>query len=87
MPKRQDLWEALRDKHGYSLKVEGTPAVLRQKIVTHDDLVVGDQVELFTLPDGKFFVSKVATGQDGLTIGKITAAHVYFDDDITVKEI
>jgi len=55
--------------------------------VTQDELTAGDKVKIFSLPDGKIFVSKVDSSLlDAYTVGRITPAHIYFDDEITVKE-
>lgn len=71
----------------YSLRVEGTPALLLKDLVLPDVLAVGDKVKLFSLPDGKYFVSKVESDSpDGLAIGRITAAHIYFDGEVTIQE-
>ena len=88
MPKRDELSALLLEKKGYSLSVEGTPVLLRADVVTQDEFSVGDKVKTFSLPDGKTFVSKVDPGyEDAYTIGRITLAHIYFDDEMTVKEI
>ena len=89
MPKRSELSEVLygRPRPSFSLKVEGVPALLREEVVTQDKLAVGDKVKMFSLPDGKTFVSKVdASSKSAYTVGRITPAHIYFDDEMTVKE-
>jgi hypothetical protein len=90
VPKREELPNLLygQKRPGFSLSVEGTPVLLRTEIVTQDELSVGDKVKTFSLPDGKTFISKVDPGdKDAYTIGRITSAHIYFDDEMTVKEI
>ena len=89
MPRRKDHQELLANEHSYSFqKLEGTPALVRENIVTQEELAVGDKVTLFSLPDGKYFISK-ATPQDGeaFTVGKITLAHIFFNDEITIEEV
>jgi len=88
MPKRDELYAELRLKGPSSLRVEGLPAVLRSNLITQEELASGDRITLFSLPDGKYFASK-ADPEDGdaYTIGKVTLAHIYFDDEMTVKEI
>jgi len=87
MPKREEVQEMLYGRPSYSLSVEGVPALLREDVVTQDELTAGDKVKLFSLPDGKTFVSKVdSSTQDAYTVGRITPAHIYFDDEMTVKE-
>ncbi len=88
MSKDSKFRELQYDEHSYSFhRVEGLPAVLREQLVTQDEMAVGDKIELFCLPDGKYFVSKVgADSSRAFTIGKITPAHIYFDDEITLKE-
>lgn len=86
MPKREELSQALygRPPGSYSLS---TPALLRSDIVTQDELSVGDKVKMFSLPDGRTFISKVgADVENAYTIGRITPAHIYFDDEMTIKE-
>lgn len=88
MPKIGELSALLLERRSYSLLIEGTPVLLRSEIVTQDEFSVGDQVKTFSLPDGKTFISKVEPGcEDAYTIGRITSAHIYFDDEMTVKEI
>ena len=95
MPKRDELLQILSGRtQGYSLSVEGTPALLWSDIITQDELVVGDKIKLFALSDGKTFITKVEPGSmdwkhsdEVYTVGRLTPAHIYFDDEITVKEI
>lgn len=88
MPKREDLSQILYGRNqSYSLSVEGTPALLRSEIVTPDELAAGDKVKMFAIPDGKTFIAKVdPESQDAYTVGRITSAHIYFDDEMTVQE-
>lgn len=77
----------LPSNQSFSLRVEGLPAVLRSDLITQEELASGDRVNLFSIPDGKYFASKADPGDDtAYTIGKITLAHIYFDDEMTVKE-
>ena len=88
MPKGDELNALLLAQKGYSLTVEGTPVLLRTEVVTQEEFSIGDKVKTFSLPDGKTFISKVDPGcEDAYTIGRITPAHIYFDDEMTVKEI
>ena len=89
MPKREELSQVLYGRtQSYSLSVQGTPALLRSEIVTQDELTAGDKVELFMLPDGKTFISKAEHNtKDVYTVGRVTLAHIYFDDEMTVQEI
>ena len=88
MSKDEEFQKLLYNQHSYSFhKVEGLPAILREQLVTQDEIAVGDKVELFCLPNGKYFISKAAVASNhAFTVGKITTAHIYFDDDITLKE-
>ena len=86
---KDDAFQALlHNKESYSFhKVEGLPAVLIEQLVAQDEIAVGDKIELFRLPDGKYFVSKTGAENDrAFTIGKITSAYIYFNDEITIKE-
>ena len=86
MPKRNELSELLSGKT-YSLSIEGTPALLREEIVTQDEFTAGDKVELFALPDGRTFITKVDPNtEQAYTVGRVTPAHIYFDDEMTVQE-
>jgi hypothetical protein len=89
MPKREELSQILSGRtQNYSLLIEGLPAIHRSDIVTDDKLISGDKVGLFALPGGKTFISKVdPNSEDVYTIGRITPAHIYFDDDISVQEL
>ncbi len=95
MPKRDDRSRILSGRtQSYSLSVEGTPALLRSDTVIQDELVVGDKIKLFALSDGKTFITKVEPdsmdwkhSDEVYTVGRLTPAHIYFDDEITVKEI
>jgi len=88
MPKRDELSQILLGRtQSYSLSVEGTPALLRMDVVTQDEFTAGDKVELFALPDGRTFITKVDQGcEDAYTVGRVTPAHIYFDDEMTVQE-
>ena len=88
MPSREELSQILYGKtQSYSLSVEGTPALLRSTVVTQDELAPRDKVELFALPDGRTFISKVnPNSKEAYTVGRITPGHIYFDDEISVKE-
>ncbi len=89
MPKREELSQILYGRtQSYSLSIEGTPALLRSEVVTQDKLAVGDKVKIFALPDGRTFISKVdASCTDAYIIGRLTAAHIYFDNEMTIKEV
>jgi len=87
VPKRDEL-NGLLFSQPYSLSIEGTPTLLRSEVVTQDELTVGDKIKMFSLPDGKTFISKVdPESEDAFTIGRLTVAHIYLDDEMTVKEI
>ena len=89
MPKREEVPQILSDqKHGYSLAVEGTPALLRSDVVTQEELAAGDQVKIFSTPGGKTLITKTAQGGANVfTVGRITPAHIYFADDINVHNV
>jgi len=89
MPKREEVSQILHNQsHGYSLTVEGIPALLRSEVVTQEELYAGDQVKIFSIPDGKILIIKAAEGAaDAFTVGRITPAHIYFADDINVHNV
>lgn len=90
MPKREDIPGLVLEKTlkqgSYSLQVEGLPALLRKDLLVKEELNVGDKIQLFSLPDGRYFVSKIDLDSEGYTIGKLTTAHIYFDDEMNLEE-
>jgi hypothetical protein len=90
MPKRDELSGILYGRppgSSFSISVDGTPALLRSDVVTQDLLKTGDRIKMFALPDGKTFIAKVDINlEDSYTVGRVTPAHIYFDDEMTVKE-
>jgi len=94
MPKRDEtllqLSEIVASAYkgsGYDAVIEGTPALLRSAVVTQDAFTAGDKVELFALPDGRTFITKVdPNSEQAYTVGRVTPAHIYFDDEMTVQE-
>jgi hypothetical protein len=89
MPKREEVNQILySQKQGYSLSVEGTPALLRSAVVTQEDLVEGDKVKIFVAPDGRTLITKAGTDDINVfTVGRITPAHIYFSDDMNVQNV
>ena len=88
MKRNAELLELQCNSHSHSRKVEGVPALLWKEAVTQDELSAGDKVKIFSLPDGKTFISKVDSSSEGAyTVGRITPAHIYFDDDMAIKEV
>jgi len=83
-----EFQELLLNKESYSFhSVEGLPALPRASVINKEEFAVGDKVKLFYLPDGKYFVSKAdLEDAEAFTVGKITPAHIYFDDEITLEE-
>lgn len=88
MVKGEEFQELLSNSESYSFhKVEGVPALLRESVITKEEFAVGDKVTVFFLPDGKYFVSRADPGDvEAFTVGKVTPAHIYFDDEITFEE-
>ena len=89
MPKREEVLQILYSQsQGYSLTVEGIPALLRSDVVTQEELTAGDQVKIFSTPDGKTLITKAAQGGANVfTVGRITPAHIYFADDMNVYNV
>ena len=92
MPKREELSRILYDRtqsynlYGNSLKIEGIPVLLRSETLTQEELAAGNKIKLFALPDGKTFISKVEPdSEDAYTVGRITPAHIYLDDEMTIS--
>lgn len=85
MPKREEMRSIIRQSGSYSLDLKGTPALLRKDVMFPDDLASGDRVKIFSTADGKYLISK-SNDSESLTIGRITPAHIYFDDEISLKE-
>jgi hypothetical protein len=86
--KGEEFQELLSNRESYSFhKVDGVPALLRGSVVAKEEFAVGDKVALFYLPDGKYFISRADPGDaEAFTVGKVTPAHIYFDDEITLEE-
>ena len=89
MSKREEVLQILYgQEQGYSFSIKGTPALLRSAVVTQEELIAGDQVKIFSTPDGKTLITKTAQGgADVFTVGRITLAHIYFVDDINVHNV
>ncbi len=69
--------ELLRNQQTYSFqKVSGFVALSHDKIVLEDSISVGERVDVLTLPDGKYFLSK---DPRGLLVKDITKAYVFFE--------
>lgn len=68
--------------HGFQ-KLDGILALLKNETILEEEIAVGDRVSLFSLPDGKFLLSK---DPEGILVSKITSAHICFDVDVNIEE-
>ncbi len=75
----------LQNQQTYSFqKIDGFVVLPHNDIVSEDEITIGDRVGIFSLPDGKYFLSK---DPEGLLIEKISKAYIFFEiTDITIKE-
>lgn len=64
-------------------KIEGFIALPHADVILEDKIIAGDLVGIFTLPNGKYFLSK---DPEGTSIEKITSAYIFFNSDITIEE-
>ena len=80
-----DARELLMNRQTYSFqKIDGFVVLPHNEIIAEDELTIGDRVGIFSLPDGKYFLSK---DPEGLLIENISKAYVFFETtDITIKE-
>lgn len=67
-------------------KIEGLFVLEHKQVSTEDELSVGDTVEVFVLPDGRYFLSKAVPTENTLKIEKITPAYIFFETDIQIEE-
>lgn len=72
-----------KGKYGFDVKVENLDVIPRNQVILEDDVVAGDKVSIFFLPDGKHLLSK---DSKGLRIEKLTSAYVWFETEIQIKE-
>ncbi len=75
----------LQNQQTYSFqKIDGFVVLPHTDIVLEDKITIGDRVGIFSLPDGKYFLSK---DPDGFLIENISKAYIFFEiTDITIKE-
>lgn len=72
----------------HSLKVEGFAALERHKILLDEEVAVGDIVDVFVLPDGRYLLSKTETrNSNSLVVDKITTSYIYFEEEIEIQEV
>lgn len=64
-------------------KIEGFVALPKTDVIFEGEIIAGDTVGIFRLPNGKYFLSK---DPQGTLIEKISGAYVFLNSDITVEE-
>ncbi len=69
--------------HGFQ-KIEGLHVLERIQVISEEEFVPGDKVEIFHLPDGNYLLSE---DSEGIEIGRVTSTYILFKTDIVVKEI
>lgn len=69
--------------HGFQ-KIEGLHVLERMKVVLEEEVVPGDKVGIFHLPDGKHLLTKDPVG---IEIRRITSNYIMFVTDIVIEEI
>ncbi len=80
-----DARELLMNRQTYSFqKIDGFVVLPHGDVVLENEITIGDRVEIFSLPDGKYFLSK---DPEGLLIENISKAYIFFETtDITIQE-
>ena len=80
-----DARELLLNQQTHSFqKIDGFVVLPHGDIILEDEITIGDRVGIFSLPDGKYFLSK---DPEGLLIENISKAYIFFETtDITIKE-
>lgn len=79
-----DEKELLLNQQTYSFqKLEGFIVLPHADVILEDEITAGDRVVAFSLPDGKYFLSK---DPKGLLIEKITKAYIFFETTGTIIE-
>ncbi len=78
--------ELLLNQQTYSFqKLDGFVVLTHNEAVLEEEITIGDRVGIFSLPDGKYFLSK---DPQGLLIENISKAYIFFEvTDITIKEV
>ena len=81
--------EGIRKKlQPHSLKVQGIPALRHNQVVAEEEVFLGDCLDLFVLQDGRYLVSKTKTpNSDSLVVERITTSHIFFEEDLDIKEV
>ena len=77
--------ELLLSPQTYSFqKIDGFVALPHDAVILEDEITTGDRVGIFSLPDGKYFLSK---DPEGVLVEKITKAYIFFETgNVTIKE-
>ena len=77
--------ELLSNQQTYSFqKIDGFVVLPHDTVILEDKITTGDRVGIFSLPDGKYFLSK---DPEGVLIEKITKAYIFFETgSIIIKE-
>ncbi len=78
--------ELLLNQQTYSFqKLDGFVVLPHNEAVLEEEITIGDRVGIFSLPDGKYFLSK---DPQGLLIENISKAYIFFEvTGITIKEV
>lgn len=78
--------ELLLNQQTYSFhKLDGFFVLPHGEAVLEEEITIGDRVGIFSLPDGKYFLSK---DPEGLLIENISKAYIFFEiTDITIREV
>lgn len=72
----------------HSLRVEGISALERHKVLLDEEVFVGDVLEVFVLPDGRFLLSKTKTpNSNSLIVDKITTSYIHFEEELEIREV
>lgn len=72
----------------HSLRIEGISALERHKVILEQEVFVGDALDAFVLPDGRFLLSKTEIpNSDSLIVDKLTTSYIYFEERLEIHEV
>ncbi len=87
MTDNSSSWDKVRragDTHSFQkVDADGFLSLMIRDTTFEEPVEVGDTVDVFVFPDGRFLLSK---DPDGIRIKDINSVYVLFDTDVIVKE-
>ena len=80
-----EQWDCKPETHSFQ-RIEGILALEKSRVVKatpEDEVVVGDYVSWYELPNNKLLLMR---DPNGVRVGKISSAHYHLEVDVTVEE-